>query len=147
MSNIAALGTKIKVIASKSFPIGFEVDDYADDVDGLVFDAQDIANTAMTLNGNLLVWGKATPIPLSISVVPGSSDDENLGVIFENNRVAVGKMSVKDLITFIIPFPDGKIVTVSGGVMMGGQAGKSISPDGRFKTKTYTFQFESKVST
>ncbi len=147
MSNISALGTQVKVIASKSFPIGFDVADYADDVDGLVFDAQDIANTAMTLNGNLLVWNKATPIPISISVVPGGSDDQNLGVIFVFIRVAVGTMSVKDLITFVIPFPDGRIVTVSGGTMISGQSASSVSSDGRFKTKTYTFQFESKVST
>jgi len=145
--DITAFGLKVRVIASNSFPAGFTVTQFADDGDPFDIPSIKIAETAMGLNGDLIVWAKANPITVTINVIPDSDDDKNLSVIFENNRVGKNKSSVKDSITLVGLYPSGKTVTMTAGKMTDGMAGSGVASAGRLKTKAYMFAFENKIST
>jgi len=145
--DIAGFGLKVRVIASKSFPQGITLTQWADDADPFDIPSIKIADTAMGLNGDLITWSKASPLTTTLNVIPDSDDDKNLAVIYENNRVGLGKQSVRDLITLVAMYPSGKTITLSNGKMTDGQAGSGVSSAGRLKTKAYMFAFENKVST
>lgn len=145
MSDISGTGLKIFIIATSSFPIGFEVSSFADDADPLGLESIQIADKAMGLNGDLISWGKASPIPMTLNVLPRSEDDTNLGILAELNRIGRGKTSSKDVITAIITYPDELPLTLTKGVITDFIPGNPVSGDGRLKTKPYIFSFENKV--
>ncbi len=145
MNNVSGFATVINLIASVTFPVGLTVTQVADDSDPLDFASVKIADAAMGVNGDLITWSRATPLPMVISVIPGSTDDVNLQTLADANRVAQGKNSANDIITATVIYPDGTSVILNGGVITDGQFGKSISSAGKLKTKAYAFSFESKT--
>lgn len=144
-TDISGFGAVVNIIASNSFPAGFPVTQFADDSDPLDFAAIQIADTAMGLNGDLISWARAVTLPMVISVIPGTEDDTNLQNLADLNRVAQGKISAYDDITATVIYPDGTLVTLTGGKITNAPFGKSISSAGRLKTRVYTFSFEQKV--
>lgn len=143
--NIAGFGTVITIIADKTFPVGFTVTQFADDADPLSFDAVRIADTSMGVNGDLLNWARATPLPMALNVIPGTEDDINLQILADANRVGQGKSGANDIIRATVVYPDGTTVILTGGVMTDAQFGLGISSSGRKKTKAYAFAFEQKA--
>lgn len=143
--DISGFGTIATIVASNTFPIGFQVTQFADDTDPLDLASIQIADTAMGLNGDLLSWAHATPIPAVIAVVPSTEDDLNLSILAEANRVGQGKATVNDVITMNIVYPDGRNITLTGGKLTNAMFGNSISSAGRQKTKVYSFQFQNKI--
>lgn len=145
MSNdITGFGVVVTLVATTTFPVGFAVTQFADDSDPLDFASVKIGDVAMGLNGDLITWAKAVPLPMVLNVIPGSEDDLNLGILADANRVAQGKISAFDKLSATVVYPDGSVVTLTGGKMTDAQFGKSIASSGRMKTKTYVFSFESK---
>lgn len=143
--DISGQGLAINIVASKTFPAGFIVNQFADDADPLDIADIQLAETAMGLNGDLISWNTANPIPMVINLIPGSDDDINLGILAEANRVGRGKISAKDKITVNIIYPDGNITTLTDGKMTNAPTSNSVASAGRKKSKTYTFAFENKV--
>lgn len=143
--DISGFGLTINIVASNTFPEGFNVTQFADDADPFDMAAIQIADKAMGLNGDLIVWARATPLPAIIAVVPGSDDDENLSILAEANRVGQGKASVGDIITMTAIYPDSTVITLSQGKMTDAMFGKSIASAGRMKSKVYTFAFQNKI--
>ena len=143
--DISGFGLQLRVIASKTFPAGFSVTQFADDADPLDLPELTIGETAMGLNGDLINWGKANPISVSVSVIPGQDDDLNLAILHEANRIGRGKKGARDIITLVGVYPDGKVITLSGGKLISGPPASSVASAGRMKSKTYNFQFEKKV--
>ena len=78
------------------------------------------AETAMTLNGDLVTWSSATPIPVTMNVIAGSDDDRNLAILYSANRVGIGKIVTRDIITAIGTYPDGRSITLTNGKTGGG---------------------------
>jgi len=146
-TNIAGVGTEINIVASSTFPSGFVVTQFGDDADPIDIPTIQIADKAMGLNGDLLVWGTANPISVTINVVPGSDDDENLAILAEANRVGRGKSSAQDSITATISYANGNTVTLTDGAITDAMAADSIASAGRKKTKEYSFSFENKTET
>lgn len=145
MSNdITGFGAIVTLIATNTFPVGFPVTQFADDSDPLDFASVKIGDVAMGLNGDLITWAKAMPLPMVLNVIPGSDDDLNLQILADANRVAQGKISAFDKITAVVTYPDGSVITLTGGKMTDSMFGKSISSAGRMKTKSYAFSFETK---
>lgn len=97
--DISGFGIEARLLASVTFPAGFTLTEFADDADPITIDNQQIVDTAMSLNGDLLSWSTANPIPATIAVIPNSADDLNLSVLVEANRVGQGKRSNQDSIT------------------------------------------------
>ena len=145
MQDITGFGVVVNIIASNTFPTGFLVTQFADDSDPLDLPAIQIADAQMGLNGDMVKWAKAAIIPFTLNVIPNGEDDLNLQILGDANRVAQGKLSAFDNITATVAYPDGRIVTLTGGVLMNYTPGNAIAQTGRLKTKSYVFSFENKT--
>jgi hypothetical protein len=143
--NISGFGTQVTLIASNTFPAGIVISQFSDDVDALDLPGIRIADIAMGVNGDLIKWSRAVPLPVSIGVIPGSEDDINLQILAEANRVGQGKLSAQDVLTLTVTYPDGTATTLSQGSMTDAPFGKSIAGTGREKSKTYSMSFQNRV--
>ncbi len=145
MIDVSGTGLSITVIASKTYPNGILCTAFADDTDPMDFPELTITEYGMGLNGDLITWSSPQPLEFSISVVPGTPEDEALEFLFEANRVAKGKRPARDVITITVNYPDGRRKTLRPGKITSGLPGKGIASGGRVKTNTYGFVFENKV--
>ena len=143
--DISGFGIEARLLASVTFPAGFTLTEFADDADPITIDNQQIVDTAMSLNGDLLSWSTANPIPATIAVIPNSADDVNLSVLVEANRVGQGKRSNQDSITLVMTTPDGRSVTLTNGKLTEGPVANTVNSSGRLNSKSYQFRFENKV--
>jgi hypothetical protein len=140
--NISGFGAVVSIVASNTFPSGLAITQFSDDADPLAIGAIAIAESAMGLNGDLIIWSKAQPLPVVINVIPDSDDDINLGILFSANRVGKGKASAQDSITLTASYADGTTKTFINGAPLNAEFGISIASAGRMKTKAYGFTFE-----
>ena len=145
MQNISGFGLADTIVASKTFPVGLYLTEYADDTDPLDIPSIQIADKAMGLNGDLVIWSKPQPINLVLSVVPGSFTDINLAVLLEANRVGRGKIGARDLIQMTVSYPAGNFITLTNGAITDGPPASSVSSAGRLKSKSYSFTFENRI--
>jgi hypothetical protein len=139
---IGGFGLVVTLRASNTFPAALILEQFADDADPFDFPDIQIADVAMGLNGDLLSWSKAIPLPVTLSVVPESDDDNNLAVLLAANRVGKNKQSARDVITLVGTYPSGIVVTLTNGKLTNGSVSNSVSSQGRMKSKQYKFAFE-----
>jgi hypothetical protein len=143
MEDVSGVQTVINIVASQTFPAGLVITNLADDADPLDFAAVEIADSSVGANGDLIVWAKASKIPMVISVIAGSIDDQNLEILYNANRVAQGKVVAGDVLSATVIYPDGSTRSPINGRCISYMPGKSIASGSfRFKTKTYTAVFE-----
>ncbi len=142
MQDISVFGIRVQVVASQTFPSGINITQFADDADPFDAPSMQIRDKAMGVNGDLISWSKANPIPVTLNVVPNSEDDKNLSVLFEANRVGKGKQGARDVISITAVYPDGRTASFSQGVITDGQPANSAQSSGRMKSKAYAFAFE-----
>lgn len=140
--NVSGFGFQIRLTASKTYPNGITLTQFADDADPFDLPALQIRDKAMGLNGDLVYWSKANPLLITINLIPAGEDNANMDVLLEANRVGKGKLAANDIITLVGLYPDGRTVTMSNGVLTDGSSGKSIASAGRLKTAQYIFAFE-----
>ena len=140
-TSVTGFGIVVTLIASKTFPIGLPITQFADDADPIMINDVKIADTAMGLNGDLLAWSKAVPLPMTINVIPGSADDVNLQILANANRVGQGKSSANDVVSATIVYPDASVVVLTSGIVTDAAFGRGVSSSGRQKTKSYSFLF------
>ena len=145
MEDISGFGSQLRVLASNTFPVGITVTQFADDSDPIDIPSLQISDNAMGLNGDKVTWGTANSIPLTTNIIAGSEDDENLTLLFEANRVGRNKASAKDVILMIVSYPDGQVATFTGGSCVEFMPAKSVSSDGRLKSKAFIFSFENRI--
>ncbi len=143
--DISGFGTIVNIRASKTFPAGFNVTQFADDADPLDSPSQQLADVGMGLNGDMVSWSVAQVLQVTLNITPNSDDERNLAILAEANRIAKGKRSVNDEITMSISYPSGESRTLSGGVITDAMIGNSVSSAGRLKSKPYIFKFENQV--
>lgn len=146
MQDISGVGLRITIVASKTFPAGFTITQFADDADAFDVPSMQLADKGMGLNGDLITWSKASPLVPTINVIPGGDDDRNLQVLAEANRVAKGKRSVLDEITMTVIYPDDTGATYSPGKFTDYIPGKGVASSGRLKTSAYIFAFENRTT-
>lgn len=142
MQHVGGFGLKVRLTASRTLPSGTTITQFADDADPFDLPAIAIAQTAMGLNGDLIVWNSPQPIMVTLNVIPGSDDDRTLAAVFEANRVGRNKQSARDIVTMTGVYPDGRNITLSAGAMTSGMPGDSVASAGRKKSKAYIFAFE-----
>lgn len=145
MENISGFGLVVQVRASKTFPAGFTITQFADDGDPFDVPSIQVNDKAMGLNGDLIVWSKANPIAVTLNLIPASDDDKNMSILLEANRVGRGKQSAKDVITMTAIYPDGRTLTLTEGVITDGMPASSVASAGRMKSKPYIFAFENRT--
>lgn len=142
MNDASGFGIQVRLIASKTFPAGITLTEFADDADPLDIPEIQVGDKAMNVNGNLVTWSKATPTDVNVSAIPGSGDDSNLAVLLDANRPQPGRRPARDVITLVVTYPDGSVATASPGRIMAGPPAKSVQSSGRMKGNVYKFTFE-----
>ena len=142
MHDVSATGLSIVIQAHKTFPAGIQITAFADDADPLDLPAVDIAQTGMDINGNLVTWSTPTPQTVTINVLAGSEEDENLAILFDANTARRGRRPASDVITLVASYGDGSITTARNGRITDGCRGNSVAGAGRLKSKQYTFIFQ-----
>lgn len=145
MQDISGFGIQVTLVASVTFPSGITITEFADDADPVDTPSQQLADMAMTLNGDLLKWSTANIIPLTLNLIPQSPDDVNLAILAEANRVGRGKTSARDVLTATIVYPNGSATVLSNGVITDAMINNSVATAGRVKSKPYIFGFENKA--
>lgn len=147
MQNISGFGLSARIVASTSFPNGFDATQFADDADPLDTPDLDLADSAMGLNGDMIVWSRPQGIEVTLNVIATGPDDDNFAALFEANRVGQGKTSARDIISITWNYPNGLIASLSQGIMVAGTALPSVSSAGRFKSRPYRFRFQNITKT
>jgi hypothetical protein len=142
MSDITGFGTVITLVASITYPVGFTFTSFPDDVDPVDIPSLQIGEGLMGVNGDLITYKKANPIPITIALLPNTVDQEAMNILLLANRPSQGKKYINDDITLVITFPNFKVITLSTGKIIEGVPGASITSVGRIKTFTYKFVFK-----
>lgn len=145
MTDISAFGLRVQVVASVTFPAGITLTEFADDADPFDLPSIQQVDKAMGLNGDLVTWSKASPINVTLNLVPGGADDQNMSALAASNRVGKGKNSAQDVITITAVYPSGRVVTLTQGKLTDAMPGNSVASAGRLKSKAYAFTFENVV--
>lgn len=145
INDISGFGLQANLVASNTFPQGIILTQFADDADPLDIESIQLADKAMGLNGDMVRWSKATPIPVTLNMIAGSEDDRNLAILAEANRVGQGKQSAQDELTLTIIYPNGVQITLDGGLITDAMSGSGVASAGRLKTKPYKFAFQNRT--
>jgi hypothetical protein len=140
--DISSTGISYRLVFSETYPNGITATEIADGTDPLDIPEVQIADAAMTANGDLVTWSAPKPIPVKVALIPGGEDDIALQYGFDANRAAKGKRVARDKVTMIVSYPDGGTVTLSGGKAMTYMPGRSATSAGRYKDSVYGFTFE-----
>jgi hypothetical protein len=141
MENVSAFGTSINILATRSFPIGFQVKKLADDKDPLVIEEIEPTGHEFLVDGSLFIFDKATAIKVKISVVAGSDDDLNLKVMLQARKGTPSILNLPDITTMTILYGNNGSVMFTSGSIVSGPLGDSINQSGRYPSNTYTFVF------
>lgn len=144
--DISAMGLKVTIVAVPSYPVGFTVTQFADDGDSLAFGDMTIMSSGMGVNGDLVVWRTATPCNVTLNVIPGTEDCDNLENLFKLNITQKNKISSKDLITMSVERPDGTIAMLTNGYIVAGKPVQDYSSNGRAKSRSFSFVFENNIN-
>ena len=145
-SNVSGFGTSILVTASKTFPVPFPITQFTDQSDPIQFDNLTIAEAGVGINVDIYSGSTVNLITCQVSVIANSIDDIALTILFEANRAEHGKSIANDKLTFVVAYPNNKIVTLREGVFIGGDPANTLtSGKGLIKYKTYSFAFGKKV--
>lgn len=146
MEDISGFGLSVTIIASKTFPTGFTVSQFADDGDPFDNPDIDILSEAMNVNGELVTWLTPQPITIDLNLIPNTEDSKNMDILFDANRAAYKKSVVRDKITIIANYPDGSKKVLSKGRPKNYAPASSVASAGRFKSRHYQFVFEGSVN-
>ncbi|MBQ2174079.1 MAG: hypothetical protein II453_03050 [Alphaproteobacteria bacterium] len=144
--DVSAMGLKVLVQATLSFPLGIEVTHFADDGESLAITDMTTMETGMGVNGDLVVWRVATPCEVELNVIPGTDDCNDLEMLFNLNMTQKNRVSSKDLITMIVTHPNGKQTILTNGYIVGGKPAQDYSSNGRANSRTFRFIFENNVA-
>jgi hypothetical protein len=141
MQNISGFGTTIDLLAIQTFPLGFSIRHFADDVDPLTAELVEPSGFEMLYDGTLFPFSKAAPIKVGVSVLADSDDDINLKILMQTRSIKSNLLPIDDFISWSINYPDNSKILLSNGTILTGQLLTSISSSGRKKSNTYNFVF------
>jgi hypothetical protein len=142
MIDISGFGTGITIVALQSFPVGFSVSEFSDDKDPLVCEPMETVAWKMLYDGSLFQYTKADPVRVSLSVIPGGSDDINLKILLQGSLSASGILPLPNTTSMVLNYPSG-MVMLSNGTIYRGPVADSIQASGRKSGNTYDFAFGS----
>lgn len=145
-ADTSAVGTLIRLTASRTYPNGIILTAFPEDGDIGPNGDNEIAGNASGVNGDLIWWKTVNGIEVSVPVIPNTIDDDLLAVLYHANRAAKNRFPKKDIIQIVATNPvTGACITYKNGVVKNGRVGYTYGGDGRIKTKTYLFVFEDAV--
>jgi len=147
MLNISGFNSFAVLTATGNFPLGVILTQFADDTDVIESPSIRIGEAAMGVNGDLIVWNPPVIVPLNLSVIASSQDDQILQILLLGNKVGKSKTAARDIINLVITYPANQnalpqTATYTNGILVEGPPSMSVASEGRFKTNTYQFLFE-----
>lgn len=142
MINISAFGSIAQFTASRTFPNGFTVTEFADDADPIDSPPFTAADTGVGLNGDMVVWNRANILEVVVNVIPNTEGERNLAVLLDANRTGKDKSGARDVVGLVVAMPDGSKITCTNGTPIDGVLINAVASVGRLKTKPYRFRFE-----
>lgn len=145
MSDISAAGVSMTLVASKTFPSGITLTQFASDSDPFDFADVTIAEAEMNVNGEQVTFSTANPVTATLSMIPDSDDDKNMSILLRENTQSRNHRSVQDVITLTVNYPDGTRTTAIEGKLLSGTPASGVTSAKRKKTKSYGFSFEERV--
>jgi hypothetical protein len=143
MIDISGFGSSVIVVALSSFPMGFSITEFADDIDPFVVEPIEPTGFEMLYDGSLFAYDKAAPIKVNLSVVAGTSDDINLKILLQARKGSAQILNIPDITSMVVSYPDGGRVMFSNGTIIGGPLADTLQTIGRKKGNTYNFVFGS----
>jgi len=148
--DISAVGT----IISFSRGLTCDITNFADE--GTPFDAPDVdaSTNRKNLNGTMISSRTPSVYPFSVTVIPGSPEDDKLWAFLQKSLIQPGGVaSIPQLLCdCTIKVPDinasgrrtgSRSYTYSNCRIKSGPTGPSTSAEGRLSARTYTFEAES----
>jgi hypothetical protein len=143
MIDVSGFGTSVVIVALSSFPTGFPLSQFADDIDPVVVDPIETTGFEMLYDGSIFTFDKAAPIKVAVSVVAGTSDDINLKILLQARKGGFQLINIPDITSMVIAYPDGGHTMFSNGSIISGPLADSVQSTGRKKGNTYNFVFGS----
>lgn len=141
MINVSGFGLKVNIVALQTFPMGFNIEHFADSENAIEFDPIEPVGYEMLFDGELFAFDKAAPVIVSIGVIPQTDDDINLKILLTSKKGNVNWLPFNDITTMVINYPDGGKVVLSNGTILSGPIGDSVLQSGRKDCNTYRFAF------
>ena len=139
--NVSNNNATAHIVASVTFPLGFDVEVKASDAAAFEFQNIDITSEEMTPNGAVVFWKPPQPLTLTLNVTPGTEECQNLETLFNANRIAANKTSANDVITLVLSYDNGQSVKLTNGHCKNYTPGFTVGQDGRTATKPFSFVF------
>lgn len=139
--NISGFGTKVTLVSTITFPYGFQLSAFSDDVDPIDIEDYQAADHEMLLDGGMFSYQMANPIKATIRIIPNSDDDENMKIVMEMARVKQNIIQLPDFIILTISYPDGSILILSKGYIRKGPISNSVQAAGRMRSNSYELVF------
>ena|ERR1700751_821291 len=140
MIDIGAHGLSITLIALQSFPMGFSISQFSDDVNPLDVKDTEPFGYELLYDGEMFAFDKASVIELSVSVIPGSDDDINLKILLQSKKGGAAILPIPDALTMVINYPTGTVLLTKGTIISGPLA-DTVQSSARKKGNTYRFVF------
>lgn len=140
-SNQSAYGLTATILAVKTFPRAFTVEEWADDVEPLEIGETVVAGHKMMADGTMYTFDIASAIPVDIAVLAGSRSDENLSALLKAGTAGVNFMGIKENVIMTIRNPGKPTVVFSGGSIVSGPMAPSAVKEGRYRSNVYKFVF------
>lgn len=159
MVDVSATGCSITV---KTGARRATITRFSDEGTPFEFNEIEVTGSALSLNGELILWAKPVAYAASVTVIPGTREDEQLRKMLEDAHVRRNGSSTKAVsasdcnATLVFTCPgietfksDGataggnkKTYTYSNGRIVSGPTAPSASAEGKLSSRTYTFVFE-----
>lgn len=153
--DISAVGTIIDISPSSGGK-GCTITNFSDE--GTPFDAPDVdaSTNKKNLNGTMISSRTPSVYPVSVTVIPGSYEDDYLWAALQKSLIQPGEAGVTEVdklyynITIKIPNINEsgrktgtRTFTWANARVKNGPTGPSASSEGRLAARTYTFEAES----
>lgn len=146
MFNISAVGFSMWISATNTFPLGFEVSDFADDVDPFELPEVPLGVGIKDLNGRVFFQNVAPIIPMYVNVIANSPSDKRLQTLYNSNLSASNKISNSDIITLMLKYNGKRDSLYGNGKMLIGTPDVPIQARGRYRSRRYGFVFGAKMN-
>lgn len=142
MDQVGNFGLSVNVVATKTFPIGFSITKFADDISPIEFGETQVADHEYLVDGSIFGYETAAGISVKIAVIPGSDEDQNLAVLMAANKSEFRIGGMPEIMAISIMYPNQPPIILSNGYIRTGKVGTDVAETGRSRGKVYEFIFQ-----
>lgn len=141
--DVSFAGSTIRITGNGSV----EISNFMDNSNPIDFPDTAVSDVAINCYGQMIRNAKPNPIVMSVTVIPGSKEDNSLYNMWQRYRLTDGsydeqwRTALRATISVANKTMAKKTYEFSGGTMVSGPGGPSATGDGKMQGRTYTFAF------